>query len=487
MLVIPCILHLHLGQLTHAFSYRRDGVLRDVGWASSDQWAYNKMTAFTAEDGSYGASIHGVGRYYLVQTYSQAAWSAHAYERFDLRGKTMKFNVDLSGMQCRCAGTFYFSYMKEPGALGGHNYCDIFSPLGDAYDGSGVCTEVDIMEANTKAFHSALHTEKGEDVDGTCNHLGCVVNFGVHNRTINDVAVDRLYGKLPGAQIDTTQSFAVQVEFDSDGVWSTTLSQNAKEVKHFNASRASNPAAHLPGFPTPTGIPEAARQQLNHSNRNGGFVMVLSTWGGFEKLDTWLNGQCGAPVDAVYAPCDASSRRNNVLSVWGLSIADPPSPPPRPPATPPPPLDPPSTPPLPPSTPPELPPDPPISPPQSPPAAPPVPPPSTPPPSTPPSLPPIAVGPFVSLTLALGVAAGVGCLCRWRRARIEPGGALAVKDSAADRGDEDGASASVSSSHVRMRQQDIEILRTREKLDGERESHGESRAGRKWQPLEMDT
>ena len=229
------------------------------GWAGDNQWAYNKLKI-----NGNAVTVTGSGRYILVHDFKQRSWGAHRYVRFDLRSKTLQFYVDLSGVQCRCAGTLYFSYMPD-GAGNKDNYCGIST--GTSYDG-GPCTEVDIMEANSKGFHSALHTKLGESADGTCNFKGCTTNIGVAKRTPSGELTSDLYGKAEGARINTRRPFAVSVAFDQDGVWSTTLRQDDRHVRHFNASSASNPNANR--SMSPTGVPISARRRLNQSNSQCG-------------------------------------------------------------------------------------------------------------------------------------------------------------------------------------------------------------------------
>ena len=66
------------------------------------------------------------------------------------------FTADVSGCNCGCACTLYLANMPEPTGSGSE-YCD-----GSQADG---CLEIDLMEANRKAFHAALHTVVGEETD----------------------------------------------------------------------------------------------------------------------------------------------------------------------------------------------------------------------------------------------------------------------------------------------------------------------------------
>merc|ERR1740121_1292317 len=99
----------------------------------------------------------GVSRAYLVEDYTKKTWSEHKYVRLDLRGKTLRYTIELSGVQCDCAACLYLSLMKDPSDDTGDNYCGIQTPNA-GLDG-GPCTEIDIMEANTKAFQTTVHTQ----------------------------------------------------------------------------------------------------------------------------------------------------------------------------------------------------------------------------------------------------------------------------------------------------------------------------------------
>ena len=93
-------------------------------------------------------TLKGIGRAYLVQDFTKTTWDTHRYVRFDLRGRTLKFTVDLSGVQCLCAACLYLSLMRDPSNTTGDNYCGIQTDHGGP--GGEICTEVDLMEANTK-------------------------------------------------------------------------------------------------------------------------------------------------------------------------------------------------------------------------------------------------------------------------------------------------------------------------------------------------
>ena len=245
-----------------------------------------------------------------MQDYTQTEWSKHRYVRFDLRRHTLRFTVDLSGVQCDCAACLYLSLMPEPNSSTGDNYCGIRTPNGGI--GGQTCTEVDLMEANTKAIQTTLHTRTGLEMDGTCNSVGCMVNWGNETTTATGIATRDLYGKH--GLINTAKPFAVSATFDGGAAMRVTLSQGLVSLTNFNSSAASNPNANTASFPRPSGVPPAALNRTADSMAQG-MVLVMSLWGGFSKLQNWLNGQC----DASHPPCPWPPN-NQSLRVWGLEL-----------------------------------------------------------------------------------------------------------------------------------------------------------------------
>lgn len=143
---MQCLLHsATLSQRAKPFAFAGAST-GTTGWAAAEGWAYNKLDTWTdAATGLAGATVRGVAHFGMVKEWRDESWGDHSYERFDLRGKTMRFYVDQSGMRCRCAGTLYFSFAPEP-SPGSNNACGINTGEAAGYDG-GPCTEVDVMEA----------------------------------------------------------------------------------------------------------------------------------------------------------------------------------------------------------------------------------------------------------------------------------------------------------------------------------------------------
>jgi hypothetical protein len=277
-----------------------------TGWLAHDTHDYDGLTT----DPDAGVlTVRGDARAYLVEDWTQFEWSKHRYVRFDLRRHTLRFTVELSGVQCDCAACLYLSLMKDPSDAT-DNYCGIRTPQGGI--GNQTCTEIDLMEANTKAFQTTVHTRTGLEPDGTCNELGCTVNWGNESATASGARTADLYGR--GGLIDTSHPFNVTATFDAAGAMRVTLEQGSVRLNNFNSSSASNPNANMPRFPTPTGVPPAALKRTADSMAQG-MVLVMSLWGGFDKLQNWLNGQCEAPYEPCPWPPD-----NQTMRLSGLQL-----------------------------------------------------------------------------------------------------------------------------------------------------------------------
>lgn len=232
------------------------------------------------EEGSVGkvwtydrqVGIWGPSRSYLVENWQSGSWWNTRYYRLDLRGKTMSYTVDLSKVGCGCIACMYLVAMPNPGP--GPNYCDI--QPGHSWK---PCVEVDLMEANSMAYHTSLHTQPwGGEMDGTCNAiLGCVANIGGYERGPSGELSKELY--RPGAnKIDSSRPFQVTASFEYNGHLTVTLSQDGDVVPVFNRTLAGNPMGK--------GIPDDAAGKVASSMAAGGLVLVTSLWNG----DThWLD------------------------------------------------------------------------------------------------------------------------------------------------------------------------------------------------------
>lgn len=170
-----------------------------------------------------GGYNHASPRVYLLDT------EGKDYERVQLTGQELVFDVELSTTPCGMNGALYLSEMDltggrsetNPGAPYGSGYCDAQCPVLPWFNGTvntgglGVCcNEMDIWEANARATGYTPHpcdletiggcTGEDCEFEGICDKWGC--NF-------NPYALGRpkYYGEGPEFVIDTTKKFTVLV------------------------------------------------------------------------------------------------------------------------------------------------------------------------------------------------------------------------------------------------------------------------------------
>ena len=336
--------------------------------------------------------LRGNNRAFLRADYR--AGSGSHFMRFDLRGKTLKFTVDLSHVPCSTNAALYFVAMERSVAA---EYCDIQS--------SPPCTEIDTFEANIGALQVTVHTKTGTGGDGTCNQWGCGVNLGHQPYTSDHRGCHTLFGpndEAGASGIDTRRPFDVLASVAHTGELVVHMQQPTQGtstgatnfVPFFDAHTASNPltgactpeplaagdicpdGSHPPNL-VARGVPHAASSVSARAWADG-MVLAASLWGD-DGLKHWLDGACPNRLRGSINRAVVTFSNLELLRTMPPPAAPPPPllPPPMPPTEPPP--SPP--PPLPPPSPPPMPPPPPSMPPPSPP-----PPPPEPPPPSPPSL-----------------------------------------------------------------------------------------------------
>ena len=115
-------------------------------------------------NGSYSSLVlKGNVRAYWTMDDTQHTWSNIGYKKLDLLGKSLRFTVDVAQVGCACNAALYLVAMGSTGSSDGSGYCDIQGV------GGSTCTEIDLLEANVKAVQGTLHTQRGQECDGTCN------------------------------------------------------------------------------------------------------------------------------------------------------------------------------------------------------------------------------------------------------------------------------------------------------------------------------
>ena len=86
----------------------------------------------------------------------------------DLRGRTLRFTIDVSHVPCGCIAALYFVAMRAPADKQWASYCDILS--------TPSCVEIDILESNVATVQTTIHTTTEEEYSAEhCNAWGCNV------------------------------------------------------------------------------------------------------------------------------------------------------------------------------------------------------------------------------------------------------------------------------------------------------------------------
>lgn len=142
------------------------------------------------------------------------------YSGWNVLGQTLSFTVELAKSGCGCVAAAYLVPMqanREAGTCGGDHYCDANRICGVG------CSEIDVMEANSRAFLSTTHT-----LERDCYGKGG--GLGGTNRAFSS----REYG--PSASIiDTLQPFRVHAYFAADT--RTSIELSGLEITLEQASR----------------------------------------------------------------------------------------------------------------------------------------------------------------------------------------------------------------------------------------------------------
>jgi len=124
---------------------------------------YHLITAsMNKPDDPASRKLHGDGdaikvgmksRAYLGNSCADGDFKQSEYMKVNWMGKRLSFTVDLSEVGCGCNAALYMvsmSYSYEAGGCSDY-YCDAVSVC------DMQCAEIDLMEANNRAFHTTLH------------------------------------------------------------------------------------------------------------------------------------------------------------------------------------------------------------------------------------------------------------------------------------------------------------------------------------------
>jgi len=220
-------------------------------------------------------------------------YSTVTYSSIPLLGRTFRYNIDLSGVECGCNAALYLTMMHENKDEGecGDRYCDANHICGIS------CDEIDIQEANKHAWYSTLHTwDDGNGVGG---------GYGAYRHEWNA----SVYG--PGAKcIDTNIPFEVRISFPvlQSGLLKSMdvmLTQVGKPCPLTSSTRHYK-------FGQKDGMGE-----LTESLRRG-VTPVISYWGLGEDM-SWMDGSgSGTGPACVERP----ETCGEIAKFWGFVVED---------------------------------------------------------------------------------------------------------------------------------------------------------------------
>mmetsp|Transcript_107915 Transcript_107915/g.315523 ORF Transcript_107915/g.315523 Transcript_107915/m.315523 type:complete len:675 (-) Transcript_107915:15-2039(-) len=221
---------------------------------------------------------------FSVTTSCQDHWDPNGFAMFKLLGRTLSFTADVSQAGCGCNLALYLVRGPARDSAGNPSlgtcsyspyYCDANKVCGQW------CPEVDIMEANSRAYASTPHKCDRPSSTGhysNCDRNGC----GQSTRSLDSLA----YGPGAGYRINTMRPFQVEASFhaapDADGTavvfsgMTVRLQQDSNQL----VLDHSNCGKYLESLTEP--IME-------------GMAMRITYWGSEASTMSWLDQPpCGA-------------------------------------------------------------------------------------------------------------------------------------------------------------------------------------------------
>jgi len=203
-------------------------------------------------------------RAYFASACTNGVYSNEQYLAMKLLGKEFRYTSDLSGAGCGCNAALYLTSMRQnprPSTCRDY-YCDANNICGES------CAEIDIQEANQRAWHSTLHT--GTDRFGVMGGYGGGDGFnGARDWGAGD------YG--PGGRcIDTSKPFDVAARFQTTAEGSL----DAMLVQLSQPGRSCTLSTKLGSY--------AGMAELSAA-LEAGMTPVVSYWSSNKML--WLDGR----------------------------------------------------------------------------------------------------------------------------------------------------------------------------------------------------
>lgn len=229
------------------------------------------------------------GRAYLAKGCSSGSYDNAAYLAVKLLGKKITYTTDISQAGCGCNAALYLVPMHKNAEATSceDHYCDASWVCGTS------CAEIDVQEANTHAWHSALH--KNYDMSGVAAGYG----GWVHNNNKYDFTSEK-FG--PGAKcIDTSFPFQVTASFPESGgrlmSMDVTLSQRGCSLE-----------TSLKDYPADPGFAQMSKALSE------GMTPVVSYWKAADML--WMDGP-----GMGEGPCKSDSQHcGSSVQFYGFSV-----------------------------------------------------------------------------------------------------------------------------------------------------------------------
>eukprot|EP00418_Pyrodinium_bahamense_P098278 CAMPEP_0179044886 /NCGR_PEP_ID=MMETSP0796-20121207/17898_1 /TAXON_ID=73915 /ORGANISM="Pyrodinium bahamense, Strain pbaha01" /LENGTH=631 /DNA_ID=CAMNT_0020741285 /DNA_START=48 /DNA_END=1943 /DNA_ORIENTATION=+ len=202
---------------------------------------------------------HLTGRAYFAESCTEGQYDHTEYLALNLLGKTLRYTTDMTGAGCGCNAALYLVSMQQNTQISGCQdfYCDANSVCGVP------CSEIDIQEANTLAWHTTVHS--------STDHSGTGGGYGGNSLEFNA----QQYG--PGAScIDTGKPFQVAVSFptNADG------SLKAMEVLLSQEGHSCPVTVTISNY--------GGMAELSHA-LEAGMTPVISYWSSDDML--WMDGR----------------------------------------------------------------------------------------------------------------------------------------------------------------------------------------------------
>jgi len=248
---------------------------------------FGTSTTSRIAGGNGGVTVSGgsvsLNQQWQPRVYLMSSTTTH-YRFPDLLGHTVRFTVDLRSSTCNCNAALYF--VEFPATAKIDDYCDA--------QGSPACVEIDLLEANTRAFQATAHTAAGNDQ----GKWGCAWN----------IKSGQGYGP-GGSNIDTNQPYNVDFSFVK-----TNSKLSGMRVKLWQSGKSNPPTTTLTDSSC-SWLGSGYLSSLHSAVTGGRLVLAASYWSG--GMD-WLDGCSGG----VTCPTSSSIIFKDFQIISGITAAN---------------------------------------------------------------------------------------------------------------------------------------------------------------------